>query len=389
MAMKQLYRIFFSVLNAGLEGRELDGGTAEAITPDILRKLYSLAKHHDMAHIVAKPLLSLKLEGCEEIKAKLSKQELLAVFRHEQLRYELERIKETLEKAGIDFIALKGSRIRDLYREPYFRTSCDIDVLVHEEELDGAIASLTDAGYTVKGEKSYHDISLFSEGGVHLELHFNICEKQESLDRLLSRAWDFAERAGESETHEFIFSDEFFIFHLVAHAAYHFTAGGCGVKPLMDIWTLDKKLDYDKEKVRELCAECGIEKFYDALCRLSRVWFDREESDALLENMEDYILKAGVYGNTENKVAVAQNRGKGGKLGYLFRRIFIPYDDLKYYYPVLQKHKWLLPVMEVRRWFRLVFCGGFKKSVKELKTGVSMSDQRSASIEGLMKELKL
>ena len=385
--MKELYRIFFLTLRAGLEGRELDTDVAEKVDADILRKLYSLAKHHDMAHIVAKPLTALKCQGCEEIMARLSKEELLAVFRHEQLRYELEVIKEALGNSNIDFVALKGSVIRDLYREPYFRTSCDIDILVHEEELDRAIASLVEKGYIVKGEKSYHDISLFSESGVHLELHFNICEKQENLDKLLLRAWEFAERADESREHRF--TKEFFVFHLVAHAAYHFTAGGCGVKPLMDIYVLDEKLDYNKDTVREYCAECGIADFFDALCRLSQVWFGDEESDALLENMEDYILKAGVYGNTENKVAVAQKRGKGGKLGFLWRRIFIPYDDLKYYYPVLQKHKWLLPIMEIRRWFRLVFCGGFKKSLKELKTGASMSDQRSASIENLMKELKL
>ena len=385
--MKELYSIFFRTLRAGLEGRELDTEAARSIDPDTLRKLYSLAKHHDMAHIMAKPLLSLALQGCEEINAKLSKQELLAVFRHEQLRYELERIKETLETAGLDFVALKGSVIRDLYREPYFRTSCDIDILVHEEELDAAVASLTEIGYTVKGEKSYHDISLFSESGVHLELHFNICEKQENLDKQLLRAWEFSERV--DDRHEHRFTKEFFVFHLVAHAAYHFLTGGCGVKPLMDIYVLDEKLDYNKETVRTYCAECGIADFYDALCRLSRVWFGEEKSDTLLENMEDYILKAGVYGNTENKVAVAQKRGKGGKIGFLWRRIFIPYDDLKYYYPVLQKHKWLLPVMEIRRWFRLVFCGGFKRSLAELKAGASMSDQRSASIEGLMKELKL
>lgn len=386
--MKELYRIFFPTLCAGLEGRELEAEVAAAINSDVLRKLYSLAKHHDVAHIVAKPLLSLALQGCEEINAKLSKQELLAVFRHEQLRYELERIKNTLEGARIAFVALKGSVIRDLYREPYFRTSCDIDILVHEEELECAIASLSAVGYTVKGEKSYHDISLFSESGVHLELHFNICEKQDNLDKLLSRAWEFSEKVSE-DSFEHSFTNEFLVFHLVAHAAYHFLAGGCGVKPLMDIYILDNKLDYNKETVRAYCAECGIADFYDALCRLSRVWFGEEKSDAILENMEDYILKAGVYGNTENKVAVAQRRGKGGKLGFLWRRIFIPYDDLKYYYPVLQKHKWLLPVMEIRRWFRLIFCGGFKRSLKELKTGASMSDQRSASIEGLMKELKL
>ena len=386
--MKEIYKIFFSALACGLEGRELPDETKEAITPEILQSLYALAKAHDMAHIVAKPLGSLKLEGCGEIMAKLSKQEMLAIFRCEQLRYELGRIKATLEESGIDFIALKGSTVRDFYREAYFRTSCDIDVLVHEEKLESAVTALTEGlGYKVHGEKSYHDISLFSESGVHLELHFNICEKQEKLDRLLSRVWEFAKRAGEG-SHEHLLSGEYLLFHLIAHAAYHFTSGGCGVKPVMDLWVLEEKMQYDKAKLKELCAECGLEKFHTEMLKLSRIWFSGEEGDSLSDELEDYILKAGVYGKTENKVAVEQSKDSS-KLAYLMRRIFIPYDDLKYYYPILQKHKWLLPAMEVRRWFRLVFCGGFGRSVKELKTGISMSDEKSGRIVSLMKEVGL
>ena len=71
------------------------------------------------------------------------------------------------------------------------------------------------------------------------------------------------------------------------------------------------------------------------------------------------------------------------------KRIFIPLDDLKYYYPVLQKRKWLLPVMWVRRWIRLVFGGGFSKSVKELKVGVSMPDEKNNYVSSLLSELGL
>ena len=140
--------------------------------------------------------------------------------------------------------------------------------------------------------------------------------------------------------------------------------------------------------LKELCAECGLEKFHTEMLKLSRIWFSGEEGDSLADELEDYILKAGVYGKTENKVAVEQSKDSS-KLAYLMRRIFIPYDDLKYYYPILQKHKWLLPAMEVRRWFRLVFCGGFGRSVKELKTGISMSDEKSGRIVSLMKEVGL
>ena len=61
----------------------------------------------------------------------------------------------------------------------------------------------------------------------------------------------------------------------------------------------------------------------------------------------------GVYGSTDNRVALQQKK-KGGRIGYVLSRIFIPYAKLKRYYPVLEKHRWLMPFMQIRRWFMLL-----------------------------------
>ena len=72
-----------------------------------------------------------------------------AVFRYEQLNYENERICMALEKAQIPFIPLKGSIIRKYYPESWMRTSCDVDVLVHEEDAEKAVDVLVkEYGYT-------------------------------------------------------------------------------------------------------------------------------------------------------------------------------------------------------------------------------------------------
>jgi hypothetical protein len=51
------------------------------------------------------------------------------------MKHEFERICLVLEKAKIPHIPLKGSVLRKLYKEPWLRTSCDIDILVQEETL--------------------------------------------------------------------------------------------------------------------------------------------------------------------------------------------------------------------------------------------------------------
>ena len=388
--MNELHRVFFGILAMELGG-SVDSSSLktkiEAMGDEGLGALYSLSKSHDLAHIVGEGLTNLKIQD-SPILAKFAKQQFLCLYRYEQLDFELGQIKSALRDAKIDFLPLKGSVIRELYPKPYYRTSCDIDILVREDSLDEAIAALCGSlGYRVEGDKSFHDISLYSENGIHLELHFNIKEKHEGLDKVLDRVWDHATPSKDSP-YEYVLTPEFLMFHIVAHSAYHFYSGGCGVKPLCDIFLLKEKLSYDEALLDKLCAECGIENFKTHLFALSEMRFDVEDSDGLTERMADYILGAGVYGTTETKVAAAQAKSDS-KLGYIMKRIFIPLDDLKYYYPILQKRKWLLPVMWVRRWIRLVFGGGFSKSVKELKVGVSMPDEKNNYVSSLLSELGL
>ena len=93
---------------------------------------------------------------------------VLVVYRYEKINYELNRLCETLNEVKIPFIPLKGSVIRQYYPEPWMRTSCDIDVLVHEEAVDQTAQIIVEKlGYTYE-KKQYHDISLMSDGGVHL-----------------------------------------------------------------------------------------------------------------------------------------------------------------------------------------------------------------------------
>lgn len=93
------------------------------------------------------------------------------------------------------------------------------------------------------------------------------------------------------------------------------------------------------------------------------MWFGGAAPTAVTDQMTSYILRGGLYGSMENRITVQQQK-QGGKLRYAASRIFLPYDTLKHHYPVLEQHRWLTPLMEVRRWGKLVFCGGLKRSVR-------------------------
>lgn len=360
------------------------------ISEDAMRSLYTISKSHDMAHLVASELGAVgMLKKGDEMSAKFSKQQLLAIYRYERINYELEAVRATLEQLGVPFIALKGSAIRKYYPEPWMRTSCDIDILVHEYDLERCTERLgTALGYRSE-RKGPHDVSLYSPGGVHIELHYDLVEdgRANNSARVLRKAWNYVSPI-KLGAHENVFSDEMYYLYHIAHMAKHFENGGCGVRPLLDLWILEHKVEHDSEKRDSMLESCGLLTFAKAVRALSEVWFGGKAHDELTRQTEAYILHGGVYGCTDNRVVLQQNK-KGSKLKYAISRIFLPYDALKYQYPVLQKRRWLMPFMQVRRWCKLVFCGGLRRSLRELNINSKTSKEQMDSTKAFLEEIGL
>ena len=122
--------------------------------------------------------------------------------------------------------------------------------------------------------------------------------------------------------------------------------------------------------------------------RLSRIWLENAEHDNVTLQMEEYILRGGGYGNNTNRIMIQQQK-KGGRIKYALSKIFIPYDAIKFHYPILQKHRWLTPFMEVRRWCKLIFCGHLKRTTKELKCNSSVSKDDAANMQKLLSNIGL
>ena len=137
-----------------------------------------------------------------------------------------------------------------------------------------------------------------------------------------------------------------------------------------------------------MCGRCGIEKFYEAAKKLSRVWFDGEERTELTEKLEYYILTGGLYGTESNAIAIKQVKS-GGKMGYALSRIWLPYSKLSELYPSLRKQKWLLPFYQIRRWFAVLMRGRLRHSVKELKTNSAVTNDNAKNIEDILSILEL
>ena len=345
-------QILFALLRSAICRTGLTQEEQDGYSPELLSDLLKLSAKHDVLHLL---VLGLKQNGLiPEEHNDLEKYILEAVYRYEQLRYEYETLCDNLEKAQIPFLPLKGAVIRKYYPEPWMRTSCDIDVLVHRENLDAAILYLTNnMNYVVK-ERATHDVSMFSPSGIHVELHFDLVEEGRANNAIyvLRFVWDDV-LLHENSKYWYEMSDALFYFYHIAHMAKHFETGGCGVRPFIDLWILDQMRDIDQVARDRLLAKGGLLKFANVSRTLSQVWFGSGELDERSKQLQDFLLQGGVYGSVDNRVALQQTKN-GGRLGYIVSRIFIPYAKLKRYYPILDRHPWLMPFMQIRRWFMLL-----------------------------------
>lgn len=378
-----------NLIKVSIQKEDLDIELYMSLTEEEEQHLYKLCSEHSLG-IIAGDILG-KSDQIEKtaVVNKLINEAFMAMIKYEQSQLDKEDITKTFDELFIPYIVLKGPRVRQFYPKPEYRTSCDIDILVKEEDIDRAVTGLVEKCSFEKQAKNYHDIPMVSPQGILLELHFNIKENTENFDGVLVKVWDNSFPVDNGGSMEYKQSNEFFLFHLLAHMAYHFQHGGCGIRSILDIYLICNQMQYDEAQIMEFCKEAKIATFYKYVRQLAEVWFGDEEHTSITVAMEEYILHGGTYGSKDNSIAVEQVNQGGGHAKYIKKRIFMPYNDLKVKYPVLVKHKFLTPVYQVVRWSRMISDGKLKRYVSEFNMSKSIGQKQLDSTEKLLKALEL
>ncbi|MDO5479022.1 MAG: nucleotidyltransferase family protein, partial [Clostridia bacterium] len=318
------------------------------------------------------------------VQRKFHKQLLTAVYRRELADSEFNKVTEVLEEAGIRYMPLKGSVIKDYYPESWMRTSSDIDILVHEDDLPEVSELLSEKLDYVIREKGKHDVGAITQTGMHIEMHYRLSE-DEKADEILSGVWDTA-KLSEGKKCCYEMSDEFFAFYHLSHMAKHFSHGGCGVRYYIDLWLINNNIMYDEKKLCSLLEDVGLTQFRKTSEDIIAMWFYGKKSDELTKRAGTFVLEGGVYGNVEQHIAVRQY-GKLGKLKYILNRIFIKKNTLMFLYPEIKKYPLLVPYYMVKRWMK-IFNKEKRERVKcEIKANVSLKQSKKEEVLGLMKEL--
>lgn len=380
--------LLFPLLRAALFGEPVKDKIKKGCTPETLMELYKLADNHDVAHLVGQALDKLDLPDSEGL-TRCRNRMLQAMYRYFRQDYEYQEVCQLLSQAEIAYIPLKGSVLRPYYPEAWMRTSCDTDILIHREDLPKAQKLIQDKLHYVERRVSPHDVSLISPSKELLELHFAIIEDfvLPKAREILEHIWDYAVPV-EDKPYQYALPDDLFYYYHMVHMAKHVANGGCSVRFFIDTWILNHRVEHDR-KAREAMLKKGF-RFEYALAteRLTEIWFGDKSMDEASNYYAAFILRGGNFGTLSNRVALRRTK-EGGKMRFLMKRIILPYNLIKYYFPILQKHKWLTPWYQIVRWWNLLTKGDLNHSMSEVRAATQFDNSDETHADVLLKHLGL
>lgn len=380
--------LVFILLRSLLSEKPISVVDKQRVTASLVDGALRLARAHNIAHLVAESIRKngLATEGklniiCDDYVMF----ELLEDTRH---TYDLEQLKALFNSEKLPFLPLKGAVLKRIYPESWMRNCCDTDILVRGEDLERAIALLTEQLRYTLIRRGYHDVSLML-GDSHIELHFSLIEKgrAKGATDILEHVWSLAEK--DPDGYEYTMPDEIIYFYHIAHMVKHITTAGCGIRNFLDIWFLNHRVDFDVEKRYAVLAQGGLLEFAKAAERLSEVWFSDAEHTPLTQELAGFILECGAYGTLENRVEIARARNKNTLLSYYLSRAFPPLSMLKKAYPFLQKHPIALPYVWIKRFVTALSHSKRRRIGSEIVANVMCNQQKIAPLKHLLQELDL
>ena len=276
-----------------------------------------------------------------------------------QLR-ELERIYNAFEENGIDYMPLKGCKMKALYPKPELRNMVDADILIRTEQYD-KIRSVMQSLQFTEGEETVHEL-VWKSDALYLELHKHLIPSyNRDFYGYFGEGWARAKLL--RGTQYTMTPEDEFIF-LFTHFAKHYRDGGIGCRHVVDLWVFlrshpELDLDYIQTELKKL----QLLDFYRNIRRLISTWFEDQESDSRTDFLTEFIFASGSFGQIENRVLSRAVRdanhsvlGFSGKLLYLWQTAFPGIKILREKYTILKKHPYMLPlVWLIRPFYKVLF----------------------------------
>lgn len=223
------------------------------------KSFYSLTRHHRVYPTIHERLnqdqpLGLPAGMVQQLSLDYSRNALMML----QLSGKMKQVSEALDDHGIYALQLKGPALAEvLYGSLSRRTSKDLDILVHPDQIEQAELVLEQLGYVKTQEVSRvlsdwkwrhnHESFTHAETGIEIELHWRL-NGDAGAEPSFYELWIRRQTLEFAGTSVHMLSNEDLMFYLTAHGARH---AWFRLRWLADIDRL-ARMDLDWEKLTVL-----------------------------------------------------------------------------------------------------------------------------------------
>ncbi len=334
-------------------------------------------KSHQIAALIYEGAVCCGISQKDAYMQRLFQQYCKMVQISERQLQALDRIYKAFSENSIDYMPLKGCRMKALYPRPELRAMGDADILIRTEQYDKICSVMSSLQFTPKNETD-HEL-VWTSGSLYLELHKRLIPTyNRDYHGYFGDGWSLAGRHTGTR-YEMTPEDEFI--YLFTHFAKHYRDGGIGCRHVVDLWVyLRAHPELDQEYIRKELEKLQLSEFYQNIRRLISVWFEAEASDTKTDFITEFIFASGSWGQMESRVLSRAVRdtshsmlGFSGKLLYLWQTAFPGVSVLREKYTVLKKYPFLLPVIWlIRPFYKILF---ERSSLNRQKRNITAFDQ--------------
>lgn len=330
-------------------------------------------------------LFCYAIEGMDcvppELLKRLVEYKKKAILREAIQETELSLLRVALNQAKIQFMPLKGILLKQFYPKPDMRMMGDIDILFDETRAEDVREILVGMGYTVKAFANGTSPDVYYKQPImNLELHRTLLNRPKEWVSSFADAWARANRKNEFE---FEMTPEDYYVFLMAHLIKHYVGYGTGIRSILDIWVCKTACAYDREQVLSRFEELGVSEFAKNIENLADAWFGNGTLTPLLEEIGNFVLMSGTYGERLTKIMACTADTGAAKSEYFFRRLFLSRKEMEHGYPILKKAPFLLPVC----WLYRLGKKAFRRDVltREMQLLGNVDGEKASALQDLHK----
>lgn len=306
-----------------------------------------LARKHNIAAVLFYGATKSGISQESPALQKLYQMTMHSTIASMQQMYEIERLQQTFEDAGIDYMPMKGTILKPMYPTPEMRTMGDADILIRMEQYPQIQALMEQLEYVFRGETD-HEL-VWMHPSLFLELHKRIMTTyNKDFYRYFGTGWDIARPV--PNTHRFEMSPEDFYLYIFVHFTKHYRISGIGINHLLDLWVYANGVSLDWAYIQVELEKLHLGKFHSHVRDTLQAWFADGEETVETQLITNVIFQSGQYGTKEMTMVNRALQNGTDSAAKIKRQqwkqtIFLPLDQMQAKYAVLKKAPVLLPVM--------------------------------------------